>query len=103
MLSRTCKLKITYIITLDIENSDYKDRDKNNTNMKTMVDMLTNLVQICNKIRVFVGAYILSVNSPFSDRVGLPLQNIHIPSPFTSIMDILFVDLKFGLIRFYTL
>ena len=28
--------------------------------------------------------------SPFSDRVGLPLHNIHIPSPFTSIMDIFF-------------
>ena len=39
--------------------------------------------------------YILSVYSPFSDRVGLPLHNIHIPSPFTSIMDIFFVDLCF--------
>ena len=29
--------------------------------------------------------YILSVYSPFSDRVGLPLHNIHIPSPITSI------------------
>ena len=46
---------------------------------------------------------ILSVYSPFSDRVGLPLHNIHIPSPFTSIMDIFFVDLKFGHIHFYTL
>ena len=53
----------------------------------------------------FTGAlaYILSVYSPFSDRVGLPLHNIHIPSPFTSIMDIFFVNLKFGHIRFYTL
>ena len=42
-------------------------------------------------------------NSPFSDRVGLPLHNIHIPSPFTSIMDIFFVNLKFGHIRFYIL
>ena len=25
--------------------------------------------------------FILSVYSPFSDRVGLPLHNIHIPSP----------------------
>ena len=48
VLTRTCKLKITYIITIDIQNSDYKDRDKNNTNMKTMLDMLTKLVQICN-------------------------------------------------------
>ena len=47
--------------------------------------------------------YILSVYSPFSDRVGLPLHNIHIPSPFTSIIDIFLVDLKFGHIRFYTL
>ena len=46
---------------------------------------------------------ILSVYSPFSDRVGLPLHNIHNPSPFTSIMDIFFVDLKFGHIHFYTL
>ena len=45
--------------------------------------------------------YILSVYSPFSDRVGLPLHNIHNPSPFTSIMDIFFVDLKFGHIHFY--
>ena len=45
---------------------------------------------------------LLSVCSPFSDRVGLPLQNIHNP-PFTSIMDIFFVDLKFGHIHFYTL
>ena len=34
------------------------------------------------------STYILSVYSPFSDRVGLPLHNIHNPSPFTSIMDI---------------
>ena len=34
--------------------------------------------------------YILLVYSPFSDRVGLPLHNIHIPSPFTSVMDILY-------------
>ena len=47
--------------------------------------------------------YILTVYSPFSDRVGLPLHNIHNPSPFTSIMDIFFVDLKFGHIHFYTL
>ena len=45
--------------------------------------------------------YILSVYSPFSDRVGLTVQNI--PSPFLSAMDIFFVDLKFGHIRFYTL
>ena len=45
--------------------------------------------------------YILSVYSSLSYRVGLPLHNI--PSPFTSIMDIFFVDLKFGHIRFYTL
>ena len=44
--------------------------------------------------------YMLSVYSPFSDRVGLPLHNTHIPSLFTSIMDIFFVDLKFGHIRF---
>ena len=31
--------------------------------------------------------YILSVYSPFSDRVGLPLHNIH--SPFLSVMDII--------------
>ena len=43
----------------------------------------------------YIYIYILSVYSPFSDRVGLPLHNIHIPSPFTSIMDIFFVDLEF--------
>ena len=37
--------------------------------------------------------YILSVYSPVSDRVGLPLHNIHIPSPFLSLTDI-FVDLS---------
>ena len=36
---------------------------------------------------------LLPVYSPFSDRVGLPLHNI--PSPFLSVMDIFFVDLKF--------
>ena len=35
--------------------------------------------------------YILSVYSPFSDRVGLPLHNI--PSPLLSVIDIFFVDL----------
>ena len=47
--------------------------------------------------------YILSVYGPFSDRVGLPFHNIHIHSPFPSIMDIFFFDLKLGHIRFYTL
>ena len=51
--------------------------------------------------KLLLHVYILSVYSPFSDRVGVPLHNIHIPSPFTSIMDIFFVDLKFGHIRFY--
>ena len=50
-----------------------------------------------------VGVYKLSVYSPFSERVGLPLHNIHIPSPFPSIMDIFLVDFKFCHIRFYTL
>ena len=44
---------------------------------------------------------LLSVYSPFSDRVGLSLYNI--PSPLLSVMDIFFVDLKFCHIRFYTL
>ena len=60
-------------------------------------------LSICIALRAFIYIYILSVYSPFSDRVGLPLHNIHIPSPFPSIMDIFFVDLKFGHIRFYTL
>ena len=45
--------------------------------------------------------YIVSVYSPFSNRVGLPLHNIL--SPFLSVMDIFFVDLKFCHICFYTL
>ena len=52
---------------------------------------------------LYIYIYLLSVYSPFSDRVGLPLHNIHNPSPFTSIMDIFFVDLTFGHIHFYTL
>ena len=56
-----------------------------------------------NKLYPFDLIYILSAYSPFSDRFGLPLHNIHNPSPFTSIMDIFFVDLKFGHIHFYTL
>ena len=32
----------------------------------------------------------------FPDRVGLPLPNIHIPSPFPYIMDIFFDHLMFG-------
>ena len=55
------------------------------------------------KIDKEIYIYILSVYSPFSDRVGLPLHNIHIPFPFTFIMDIFFVDLKSGHIHFYTL
>ena len=42
-----------------------------------------------NNGRLYI--YILSVYSPFSVRFGLPLHNIHIPSPFTSVMDIFFV------------
>ena len=61
-----------------------------------------NLIHWLNYI-VQINRYILSVYSPFSDRIGLPLHNIHDPSPFTSIMDIFFVDLKFGHIHFYTL
>ena len=57
----------------------------------------------CYKWKYNIILYILSVYSPFYDRVGLPLYNIRIPSPFTSIMDIFFVDLKFGHICFYTL
>ena len=41
-----------------------------------------------------------SVYSPFSDRIGLPVHNT--PSPFLSVMDIFFVNLKFCHIRFYT-
>ena len=52
-----------------------------------------------NGIEIYI--YILSVYSPFSDMVELPLHNIL--SPFPSVMDIFFVDLKFGHIRFYTL
>ena len=52
----------------------------------------------------FVDVWSLNVvYAMHSDRVGLPLHNIHIPSPFTSIMDIFFVDLKFGHICFYTI
>ena len=36
--------------------------------------------------------YILSVYSTFSDRVGLPLHNTQIPSPFTSIMPYYFLQ-----------
>ena len=45
--------------------------------------------------------YILSVYSPFSDRVRLSVHNI--PSPFLSLMGIFFFDLKFGHICFYIL
>ena len=44
---------------------------------------------------------ILSVYSPFYNRVGLPLHSI--TSQFISVMDILFVDRKFCHVRFYTL
>ena len=52
--------------------------------------MLLSLIRYIDIISIVsVNIYILSVYSPFFDRVGLPLHNIHIPSPFTSIMDIL--------------
>ena len=47
-----------------------------------------------------IHGLLLSVKSPFSDRVGLPLHNI--PYPFLSVMDIFSVDLKFCHVRFYT-
>ena len=50
-----------------------------------------------------MGLSVCIIYSPFSDRVGLPLHNIHIPSPFTSLINIFFVNLKFGHIRFHTL
>ena len=74
--------------------------------------ILEKYVGICGNALKLIKSYfsnrnhilcILSVYSLFSDRVGLPLHNIHNPSPFTSIMDIFFVDLKFGHIHFYTL
>ena len=42
--------------------------------------------------------YILSVYSPFSDRVGLPLHYIHIPSPFPSILSFLVFQPVFCLV-----
>ena len=42
---------------------------------------------------------LLSIYSPFSYRVRLPLHNI--PSPFISVVDIFFGDLKFCHICFY--
>ena len=48
-------------------------------------------------MKLYFYFHILSAYSTFSDRVGLPLHKIHIPSPFDSIIDIFFVDLKFGL------
>ena len=54
-----------------------------------------------NKSKLYKIYIILSVYSPFSDRVGFPLYNII--SPFLSIMDIFSADLKFCHIRFNTL
>ena len=59
------------------------------------------VVRGCTVSRRYIDVYILSVYCPFSDRVGLPLHNIL--SPFLSVMAILFVDLKFCHIHFYTL
>ena len=47
------------------------------------------------------GLLLLSVYSPFSDRVGRPLHNIL--SPFLSVMDIFSVDLTFYHIRLYSI
>ena len=43
----------------------------------------------------YIYIYIVSVQSPFSERVGLPLHNILFT--FLSVMDIFSVDLKFCL------
>ena len=48
----------------------------------------------------YIILLLISVYSPFSDRVGLPLNNII--SPFIPVMDIFSVDLKFCYIRLYT-
>ena len=40
--------------------------------------------KVWRQSKIIIYIYILSVYSLFSDRVGLTLHNIHIPSPFTS-------------------
>ena len=61
------------------------------------------MVKILLHIYNIGGEYhILSVYRRFSDRVGLPLHNIHIPSLFTSIMDIFFVDLSSASLSWYS-
>ena len=54
-------------------------------------------IMLCNMI----SSYILSIYSPFSDRVGRPFHNTL--SLFFPFVDIISVDLKFCHIRFYTL
>ena len=63
--------------------------------------MYNKVAYLKNKTQCTIILILLSVYSPFSDRVGLPLHNM--PSQFPSVMDIFFVDLKFCYIRFNTL
>ena len=58
------------------------------TMMYTFYCILSQVCAYCIFYYLFI-VYILSVYSPFSDRVGLPLHNI--TSPFPSVMDISFV------------
>ena len=55
-------------------------------------------IEILLNVVIILFNNLLSVYYPFSDRVGLPLHNIH--SPFLSVMNIFFVDLKFCHIHF---
>ena len=43
----------------------------------------------------YTGMIILSVYSPFSNRVEVPLHNIHIPSPFSDHINKMRVSIKF--------
>ena len=67
----------------------------------TLCPKLTYSTHIHISVHVHKPLYMLSVYSPFCDRVVLPLHNIL--SPFISVIDMFFVDLKFCHIRFYTL
>ena len=81
---------VTDWITLIINNNEQKYRG-------IMVQKVFENIIYLKSILYYIYYRVIV---PFSDRVGLPLHNI--PSPFPSVMDIFFVDLKFGHIRFYT-
>ena len=68
--------------------------------VKSLIDQVSVVTKV-KEVYNYIYIYILSVYSPFSNRVGLPLHKSL--SQFLPVIDIFYVDLKFSHVRFCTL